>query len=172
MNNDWSKNRKLELLSIIAAFLDKKMYNESKYVCDLEHIFEKLTNVSCCKVLNDFYRIDIDKMSTSQKKFMNFFEKYAFQLNYDSRQFYGYLNDFISDNQITNWDEVESCIKNPPVISLTLVNEIDQHSTAVLSGRVDKVFRLKHNGNFVIGICSSKNEVCVWDIERYVIFSA
>lgn len=177
--------RKLDELPYQFWQFNEKKYQTSKYVTDLNWIYDKICGSSCHQVLED---LQLAKADTTEegKKFLetlqDFLEIYSTALSYDGRQFYSHLNFYLEDKNVK--DELDPSLnsvlevtKNPPVCSLVLTNIQDVEEEVRNQGEsseplvqdttFDLVTRLNETDDYVVTVSTDKEEISVWDVERY-----
>lgn len=181
--------RKLDELPYQFWQFNEKKYQTSKYVTDLSWIYEKICGSSCYQVLEDLQLVKIET-SEEGKTFLetlqDFLEIYSTALSYDGRQFYSHLNYYLEDKNIKGeldplLNSILEVTKNPPVCSLVLTNIQDvveeeinnkgDKGEPVQDKTFDLVTRLNETDDFVVTVSTDKEEICVWDVERYYFFS-
>lgn len=151
----------------------------SLYFTDIHWIYDKVQGSNSFQILEDICLIKpLNNQFTHTLK--DFLELNAMLLNYDGRQFYSHLHNYI-EKHVKNTDllnnptvqEIVALIKNPPVLSLIPLNGLDieekmpfDSTTSFQSSIFDIVIRIPQTDNFVVTVSTQKEEICVWDIRK------
>lgn len=145
---------------------------------DLNWIFDKVCGSNCFQLLEDIYLV-----KPQENKFISILENFlvanASVLNYDGRQFYAQLHNYLDIRKeelqlITNdskISEVFNLTKNPPVsslIPLSNANKVQTNpdGTVYKEKWFDLVTRLNGSERFVVSVSTEKEEICVWDAKK------
>ncbi|XP_074036921.1 NACHT and WD repeat domain-containing protein 2 [Leptinotarsa decemlineata] len=152
---------------------------DSIYLSDISWIYDKVCGSNCYQILED-----IELQAGTGNRFTeilkDFIETHASVLNYDGRQFYSHLHEYLSDKISKNELSVEnndsqisrmySVAKNPPVLSLIPIKSVVVENREQLKKKncednnIDIVVRLPKTDQFIVTVSTAKNELCVWDI--------
>lgn len=110
-----------------------------------------------------------------------FIEKYFKALNYDSKQFYSLLNEFMfadgsdaayADNDVVKkWKSSMTSVDDIYLEKLNINCDDGAKKTDVDDGEqlnYDLVTNLPGKGCFVISLSTNREEICVWNAARYV----
>lgn len=122
------------------------------------------------------------KITNEFTKILNdFIETHAIVLNYDGRQFYSHLYNFLEEkirkSEInlngSNLNEIYTIAKNPPVLSLIPLNgEGEKMSTerreSLDNKEYDLLTRLPGTEQFIVAVSTNREEILVWDIKKFV----
>lgn len=84
----------------------------------------------------------------------------------------------VKDEEVFSDQKVQEMVllsKNPPVLSLIPLNGLDieekmpfESTTNFQSTTFDIVVRIPDTDHFVVTVSTQKEEICVWDIRKYV----
>lgn len=175
--------RKLDELPYHYYYLHSEL-ESSSYISDLHWIYDKTCGSNCFQLLED-----INLIHSVKKEFTtilrDFLERNAILLNYDGRQFYSHLYNYL-DSKIKNGEsdinlsdpkvsEVLRICRNPPVTMLIPLNsaEIDEKGafsppSSFHNKSFDLVLRLPETDQFVVSVSTTNEEICVWNIRKWV----
>lgn len=183
MFNFRHNRRKLDELPYQYYQLNPTSLENSEYLNDLNWIYAKICGSNSFQLLEDIYLSQVGHSTKSQNRFVellkDFMEKNASLLNYDGRQFYGHLYNYL-ENTIDGHEtdtkilKVLKISKDPPVLTLiNLSNKLidkkleskgSKHS--FLNNSFDLVTRLPETEQFVVTVSTNEEEICVWDIKK------
>ncbi|XP_045482226.1 NACHT and WD repeat domain-containing protein 2 isoform X1 [Harmonia axyridis] len=155
----------------------------SDYVNDISWLYSKICGSNCYQVLED---INLQSATTNSfvKLFRDFIENHASVLNYDGKQFYShmyqYLEEKIRKTELTLEGADESLVelhnssKNPPVSSLIPANSscLDDLETCNDSEpsfkevMFDLIVVLPETNQFVATLSTNSDMICVWDVKE------
>lgn len=151
----------------------------SPYFNDIYWIYDKVYGSNSFQILEDIYLVEPKLPFTKLLK--DFLELHATLLNYDGRQFYSHLHQYsknhIKDDELLNNKKIQEIVdlsKDPPVLSLIPLNGLDieermPFETATTQSVFDVVVRLPNTNHFVATVSTQNEEICVWDIKKYIV---
>lgn len=104
----------------------------------------------------------------------HFIEQYFKALNYDSRQFYALLNEFLHTEKSSSYTDSEIVQKwKTDVITIgevylekLIIDEIEIEKTDGVLLNYDLVTNLPGKGCFVISLSTNREEICVWNAAK------
>lgn len=152
---------------------------KSQFVSDIDWLYAKTCGSNCYQILEDINLQDkIKNQFTIVIK--DFIETHASVLNYDGRQFFSHIYQYMdekindgtikleSDNQLKKLFELA---KSPPVLSLlpvnTKVNATAQNQNNLYGNKYfDLLSRLPKTDRFITSLSTNLEEVCVWDVVK------
>lgn len=171
--------RKLDELPFHHRHLFENL-QESPYLSDISWVYDKVCGSNCFQLLEDIY------MMRTKDKYLqilqDFLETNATTLNYDGRQFYAQLHNYLDVRKTelnleandSKASEVFRITKNPPVLSLVPLCSINNVENKTPDGSVykekciDLITRLTTNENVVVSISTNQEEISVWDAKNCV----
>nr|XP_022901761.1 NACHT and WD repeat domain-containing protein 2 [Onthophagus taurus] len=174
--------RKLDELPYHYFQLHQNKFEESPYLLDISWIYDKVCGSNCYQVLEDFYLSDeFTKNDEFAKLLRDFLETHSAILNYDGRQFYGYLYSYITEKKLELNADLDPRISdvcrlsyNPPVLSLVPIscNKLTEEASSDNAKSVfndihfNVITRLPNTDNFIVSISSHNEEIVVWDVKK------
>lgn len=171
--------RKLDELPFQYFHLHNEIEN-SRFISDISWVYDKVCGSNCYQILEDMKLQE--KLSNEFSRLLNdFIEGYAYVLNYDGRQFYSHLYNYLEEkkrkNEInlngSNLNEIYSIAQSPPTLSLIPINgetetvsSVDQPEGAFNDKGYDLLTRLPDTEQFIVAVSTHREEILVWDIKK------
>lgn len=161
--------------------------HQSIYLSDLNWIQTKLKTTKCVQyILNDIYLISNSVPSMNLSKHLDILKKFLVihtrPINYDADQFYPLFKHFIQLNVKIDSELLENFIcrkwfsdfESIPISYLDIINTVendenDDATTIDTSIGYDVISNLGGNGYFVASLNTTREEICVWDVPRYIL---
>lgn len=171
--------KKLIELPYHAYHLNKKSFESSVYLTDLQWIYDKLNGTGCVHLLNDIDLIG-NQQNAAVKLLKQFLINNHVALNYDGQQFYSTLrkylvDDFVEtdpslrkDNVISKWLEILENIPIPCLLPINLKENGEPTDSEMNKVGYDSLINLGGRGYFVASINTENEEICVWDVKNCI----
>ncbi|KAK9874009.1 hypothetical protein WA026_002362 [Henosepilachna vigintioctopunctata] len=155
----------------------------SDYVNDIDWMYSKMCGSTCYQLLEDI-NMQANINNKFVKLFKDFIENYAAVLNYDGRQFYSHIFQYIEEKtrnkELTMEGADENLLKlyelskDPPVLSFIPANgsclddlEVSCDSQPSFREKnYDLLIILPESNRFLVSLSTEAEEICVWDISR------
>lgn len=147
-------------------------------------MYDKICGSNSFQILEDIHLYEPIKCEFT-KILKDFLEVNACLLNYDGRQFYSHMYRYVEQKvkhnktiDVSNpkLSEVLRICENPPMLMLIPLNGDNMEEitpflpTSNFHDRIfDLVVRIPNTDQFVISVSTNKEEICVWNIKRYVL---
>uniref|UniRef100_A0AAR5PUI3 NACHT domain-containing protein n=1 Tax=Dendroctonus ponderosae TaxID=77166 RepID=A0AAR5PUI3_DENPD len=161
--------RKLDELPYHYHYL-KQNLESSTYLSDVTWIYDKLYGSSVFQILEDINMLSV-VTNPFVKTLKEYLENNASVLNYDGRQFYAHLYNFLkSKERGESEDELFELCKNPPVLTLIplKIEEVTKEATDAKEVQYptnfDLLVRIPNSIRYIVTISTKDERICVWDI--------
>lgn len=178
--------------------IDKKEFETSSYLTNLTWLHNKINSTGCVQLLLDIYLISppksqqsepqspvLNKLSEHLDFLLKFLQIHFKSLNYDAQQIYSLLathiktesskrSEYANDLIIQGWSKD---IKDQKILRIEKVNtDDDEDDNEEQSNEVhesnkngyDTLINTNHNENFVISLSTDREEICVWNVLKWV----
>lgn len=176
--------------------IDKKEFETSPYLTNLTWLHNKINSTGCVQLLLDIYLISPPKSQQSEPQspinsklsehlefLMKFLQIHFKSLNYDAQQIYSLLssyikietskkNQIVSDLIVQRWNaEIEDQnilrIEKIDTEDADNADEVQENDESNENG-YDSLINTNHDENFVISLSTDREEICVWNLLKWV----
>lgn len=174
---------------------DKKEFETSKYLTNLTWLHNKIKSTGCVQFLLDIYLTNppqpqspSSKLSGHLQFLLTFIQTHFEALNYDAQQIYSLLSTYIKHAAQLNKDNannsiVKSWLKEIQDQNILTIEKIEFEHEETMSGAEDAAENAdgydqlintnnKNGENFIISVHTAREEICVWDVIKWVLFSS
>lgn len=159
---------------------DKLQFETSLYLTDLAWLLNKINATGCVQLLNDIYllsahHVDGATLAVHLEFLKRFLEIHSKPLNYDAQQLNSLLLAYIkcsNENDNTIIQGWKKAIEDSKDLRIEKIENEHVETAEVSDEENEKGYDFIMNcanNNFVISLSTDREEICVWNVTKYVL---